>query len=241
MHTGSSARSLRHIAVIMDGNGRWAKQRGLPRHAGHRQGAEAVRECLRACRQRGIEWLTLYAFSEENWKRSKEEVTALMGLLVEFLSHYKQELHERGIRLHIIGERAKLPPEVQQQLQEVCDLTRGNTALNLVVALSYGSRQEMVRCMRKIASGIAAGELQVAQIDEELISANLDTAGMPDPDLLIRTSGEKRLSNFLLWQISYAEILVLDKFWPDFTAADIDEAIAEYQRRDRRFGACSSQ
>lgn len=241
MPSASSARIPKHIAVIMDGNGRWAKQRGLPRYLGHRQGAEAVRECLDACCNNAVEWLTLYAFSQENWKRSQEEVEALMELLVEFLDNNKQELHQRGIRLHVIGETQRLPLAVQQKIGQVLELTRNNSVLNLVVALSYGSRQELVGCMQKIAGQVAAGLLKVEQIDEALVSANLDTAGMPDPDLLIRTSGEKRLSNFLLWQISYAEILVLDKLWPDFKAVDLQEAIAEYQRRDRRFGACSSQ
>jgi undecaprenyl diphosphate synthase len=227
----------RHIAVIMDGNGRWASDRGLPRRAGHRAGAESVREAVEGCKELGIEFLTLYAFSSENWKRPKTEIDALMTLLKRFLKEKTKELGRQNVRLHAIGRLELLPDDCRRAVQNSIDTTAANTGLNLILALSYGSREEIVDAARSLAADAAAGTLDPDTIDAALFGSRLHTAPFPDPDLLIRTSGELRLSNFLLWQVSYAEILVTPKFWPEFKKSDLLEAVNEYSRRHRRFGA----
>ena len=225
-----------HIAVIMDGNGRWAQSRGLPRKAGHRAGAESVREAVDACLDHEVKWLTLYAFSSENWNRPEKEIAALMGLLERFLKTKGKEFMQKNVRLRTIGRIDRLPDSCRQQIDRVVAETAENTALTVVLALSYGSREELVDATRRIATKVAAGELKPAEIDKATIAQHLDTAEIPDPDLLIRTSGELRLSNFLLWQLSYAEFFITNKNWPDFNKADFREAIAEYSSRNRRFG-----
>lgn len=226
----------RHIAIIMDGNGRWAAARGLPRRDGHRAGAESVEEALRACGEIGVKYLTLYAFSSENWKRPEAEVTALMGLLAHFLKEKTPTLMKNNIRLRVIGHLERLPERNQQQLRRSIELTAGNDGLTLVVALSYGSREEIVDAARSLMAKAKAGELDPAALDVETFSRHLYTADIPDPDLLVRTSGEFRVSNFLLWQISYAEIVITEVLWPDFRRAHLEAAIGEYQGRHRRFG-----
>lgn len=226
----------RHVACIMDGNGRWARERGLPRRQGHRAGADTVGTVVDACINRGIPWLTLYAFSSENWSRPKAEVHALMLLLHDFLKQKTSEMMKKNIRLHAIGDLAKIPARTRNLLEASIKRTEGNTALNLVLALSYGARQEIVEAAQSIARQVKEGKINADDIDENLFSANLYTAGMPDPDLLIRTSGENRISNFLLWQISYAEIYVTQKFWPDFLEEDFSNALKDYSERSRRFG-----
>jgi undecaprenyl diphosphate synthase len=227
----------RHIAIIMDGNGRWAKERGLPRRDGHRAGAESVRECVEACKELGVEYLTLYAFSSENWNRPAAEVTALMLLLERFLEEKADELMKQNVRLRAIGHLDRLPEKTRRKLDQAIARTAGNTSLTLVLALSYGSREEIVEAARSLAADAAAGKLDPASIDAAAFASRLYTADIPDPDLLVRTSGELRVSNFLLWQISYAEIVIFKKFWPDFHQADLFEAAREYARRHRRFGA----
>jgi len=226
----------RHIAIIMDGNGRWANARGLPRAEGHRAGAESVREAVETCRQIGVEFLTLYAFSSENWNRPKKEVNALMKLLERFLREKLPEMLKQNVKLHAIGRLHMLPEKCRSQIDKAIAGTRNNTGLNLVLALSYGSREEIVDATRDIANKVAIGELSPDDIDANLFANHLSTANIPDPDLLIRTSGEFRISNFLLWQISYAEIMISPKNWPDFRDADLREAVEEYARRHRRFG-----
>ncbi len=226
----------RHIAIIMDGNGRWAAARGLPRREGHRAGAVSVEECLIACGELGVRYLTLYAFSSENWKRPQAEVSALMTLLAHFLKEKTPRLMENNIRLQVIGQLAKLPQRNQRQLRETIDKTKGNDGLTLVVALSYGSREEIVDAARRLMEEAKAGAIDPADLDSETFSRYLHTASLPDPDLLIRTSGECRVSNFLLWQISYAEIVITETLWPDFRREHLAAAIAEYQCRHRRFG-----
>ena len=227
----------RHIAVIMDGNGRWARQRGLPRKEGHRAGAESVREVTDACIELGVQYLTLYAFSSENWNRPKDEVDALMNLLHHFLSEKEQDLKKQNIRLLAIGQLDRLPEKTRKLLDRLIAETAGYKAMTLVLALSYGSREEITNAARQLAIKAAAGELDPTTIDNERFASALQTAGMPDPDLLIRSSGEMRISNFLLWQISYAEIVIVRKFWPEFRKQDLFDAVSEYQRRHRRFGA----
>ena len=226
----------RHIAIIMDGNGRWAKQRGKPRIDGHRAGAESVRAIVRACGELGIEYLTVYAFSSENWSRPKMEVTALMHLLEFYLKQEIPELDKNNVRLAAIGRLHELPGSAQKQLAKSIAALSKNTGLTLVLALSYGGRAEIVDAVRSIAREIKAGRLDVADIDETMIARNLYTSAIPDPDLLIRTSGEMRVSNFLLWQISYAEIYVTETLWPDFRKPELVKAIEDYGRRHRRFG-----
>ncbi len=226
----------RHIAIIMDGNGRWAKQRGLPRLEGHRAGAESVRAIVRACGELGIEYLTLYAFSSENWRRPKAEVTALMHLLEFYLQREVTELDKNNVRLAAIGRLHELPEGAQRQLQKSIEALRKNTGLTLVLALSYGGRAEIVDAVRSIARDVKTGALNIADINEETISHRLYTRDIPDPDLLIRTSGEMRISNFLLWQISYAEIHVTDTLWPDFRKPQLQAALDDYAKRQRRFG-----
>jgi len=226
----------RHIAIIMDGNGRWASARGLPRAEGHRAGAESVREAVETCRHLGVDYLTLYAFSSENWNRPKKEVDALMQLLERFLREKLPEMLKQNVRLHAIGRLHMLPKKCLKQIDKAISSTKTNTGLNLVLALSYGSREEIIDATRSIATKAASGELDPADIDNAVFSEHLYTDGLPDPDLLIRTSGESRISNFLLWQISYAEIVISPKNWPDFRDADLRAAVEEYARRHRRFG-----
>jgi undecaprenyl diphosphate synthase len=234
--TESKKNIPRHVAIIMDGNGRWAKQRGLPRLEGHREGANSVRAIVRACGELGIQYLTLYAFSSENWSRPKVEVTALMHLLEFYLQQEVAELDKNNVRLAAIGRIHDLPASAQRQLARSIGTLQKNSGLTLVLALSYGGRAELVDTMRAIAREIKSGALDVADIDEALISRHLYTAGIPDPDLLVRTSGEMRVSNFLLWQISYAEIHVTETLWPDFRKPALLAALADYGKRQRRFG-----
>ena len=226
----------RHIAVIMDGNGRWARERGLPRIEGHRRGSEAVRSCTAAGMEAGVPHLTLYAFSKENWQRPPDEVKALMTLLDRFLAERTAEIMERNIRLRAIGHLDDLPDKARRRLDTAMEKSAGNTALTLTLALSYGARTEITDATRAIARQVRAGALDPDAIDEETISSHLYTAGQPDPDLLVRTSGEMRISNFLLWQISYAEIVVTPKLWPEFGKEDLFAAIREYAGRHRRYG-----
>lgn len=234
--TTASLKIPQHIAIIMDGNGRWARQRGLPRVEGHRAGAESVREAVRACGELGVRYLTLYAFSRENWRRPQAEVSALMRLLEFYLQQEIRELDRNNVRLRAIGRLDELPLRAQRQLEKSIATLNDNTGLTLVLALSYSGRAELVDAMRAIARKIKTGALDVADIDEKTIAQHLYTAEIPDPDLLIRTSGEMRVSNFLLWQISYAEIYVTDTLWPDFRKPQLLEAIAAYSKRQRRFG-----
>jgi undecaprenyl diphosphate synthase len=226
----------RHIAVIMDGNGRWAGLRGLPRVAGHRQGVRAARETVRAAGRLGVGYLTLYAFSSENWARPAAEVSFLMRLLESSVDEELPSLVDNNVRLRTLGELATLDPGVQRSVERAVRATEGNTGLTLLIALNYGGRRELLRAVRSLAEGVARGTLRPEAIEEASIAAELDTAGVPDPDLLIRTSGEYRLSNFLLWQVAYTELLVLPTLWPDFSPRDLYGAVAEYQRRSRRFG-----
>ena len=226
-----------HVAIIMDGNGRWAKARGLPRIAGHRRGAEAVRRTIVAAAELGIRYLTLYGFSSENWKRPAEEVDDLMGLLRHYLRGEIAELHRNGVRLRVIGDRARLAPDIVTMIENAEAMTRSNGGLNLIIALSYGSRAEIAAAARTIARQVAAGKLDAAAVDEDTVSRALWTAEIPDPDLIVRSSGEKRLSNFLLWQSAYAELVFIDTLWPDFGKDDLLSAIGEFQRRERRYGA----
>jgi len=225
-----------HLAIIMDGNGRWAKKRLLNRINGHEKGAETVRTVLRTCREIGLSYLTLYAFSTENWQRPKAEVEALMILLKKFLHSEQKEMIENDIRLRVIGQIDRLPATVQDALQQTMSATRDNTAMTLILALSYGGRAEIIRMVQKVAKKIKHGEIDLNAITAELVADNLYTREIPDPDLLIRTSGEMRISNFLLWQIAYAEIFVTPTLWPDFSRDELLEILKEYQNRDRRFG-----
>ena len=229
----------RHVAVIMDGNGRWAKQRGQPRIFGHRAGAESLRAILRACRDHGVEYLTVYAFSTENWIRPKEEVSGLMALLKTFLKKDEHELHENQVRLRVTGRIQDLPKAVRAELERVMAATRHYAKGHLILALSYGGRTEIVDAVRAIATKAQTGELDPARIDETTISRHLYLPDVPDPDLMIRTSGELRLSNFLLWELSYTEFFFTETLWPDFREPDFAKALAEYARRQRRYGAPS--
>ncbi len=226
----------RHIAIIMDGNGRWAKERGLPRIAGHEQGAESVRAVTEACVELGVGFLTVYAFSTENWKRPAAEVAALWVLLEHFIAQETPTLMKNNVRLQAIGRLHELPESCQQALAVAVAQTAGNTATTLVLALNYSGRTEIVDAVRSLSAEVAAGRLGADEIDAEKFSAHLDTRAIPDPDLLIRTSGEMRLSNFLLWQLSYTEIVVTAKLWPDFGKDDLRAAIGEFNNRERRFG-----
>lgn len=225
-----------HVAIIMDGNGRWAKARGLPRVAGHKRGAEAVRRTVTGAAELGIQYLTLYGFSSENWKRPAAEIDDLMGLLRLYLVNEIEELHQKGVRLRVIGQRSRLQGDIVRLIEHAEQRTAANRRLNLTVALSYGGRAEIAEAARRIAEEVRAG-LDPAQVDERRFERFLYTSDMPDPDLLIRTSGEKRISNFLLWQCAYAELVFLDRLWPDFTRDDLESAITEYHGRDRRYGA----
>ncbi|MBE0602945.1 MAG: isoprenyl transferase [Deltaproteobacteria bacterium] len=239
---GSESSPLpRHVAVIMDGNGRWARQRGLPRAEGHRMGARAVREVVECARELGIPYLTLYAFSLENWGRPEAEVKTLMALLQEFLLSELPVMLRNGIRFRVIGETSSLPFAVRQVLSGTLAATAGNSDMTLTLGLSYAGRDEIVRAARRIAAEAAEGKLDPQKVTEETFSGRLDTAGMPDPDLVIRTSGEVRISNFLLWQSAYAEFVFTDILWPDFGKAEFLRALEEYSRRNRRFGLTDEQ
>ena len=231
----------KHVAVIMDGNGRWAKKRGISRIRGHEKGAEAVRQIVRTSREIGISWLTLYAFSEENWKRPKHEIQALMKLLNRFLKGELKEMQENGIRLKTIGKTQKLPDDTRKILIETIEKTASNEDLVLTLALSYGGRQEVMDAIRNIATRIEEGSISASEISEQLVSNALYTAGMPEPDLLIRTSGEYRISNFLLWQIAYTEIYITPTLWPDMGKEEFLAAIEDFQKRERRFGTTGSR
>ena len=232
----SLLRIPQHVAIIMDGNGRWAAARGLPRIEGHRAGTETVKRILNACQEFGVKYLTLYAFSTENWSRPRLEVTALMRLLREFLDAHRCDLREKQVRLNAIGDLDGLPYLVRRRLRDVMEESRNYRKGTLTLALNYGGRAELVRAARHLAVEVKAGRLEPKQISEELVARHLDTADMPDPDLIIRTSGELRLSNFLLWQASYAEFWVTQTHWPDFTRDEFYRALEEYSRRGRRFG-----
>ena len=229
----------RHIAIIMDGNGRWAKQRGLPRLRGHEEGAKAVRRVVTECARLGLEALTLYSFSSENWRRPKAEIDFLMELYGRYLVAERPEIMDNNIRLVHVGRRAGLPEDVLREMDVTVSASSGNTGMRLCLALNYGSRLEIVDAVRKIAAEVKAGRLNVDDIDEQRIGASLYTGGLPDPDLLIRTASERRVSNFLLWQISYAELYVCDVLWPEFGVEHLHEAIRDYARRERRFGGVS--
>lgn len=226
----------RHIAIIMDGNGRWAQQRGLPRVEGHRNGSQAVRATVTECARLGIECLTLYSFSTENWKRPAEEVNVLMELYRQYLVEERPTIMNNNIRVRHLGDENQLPQSVLDELHKTVEMSLGNDQMVLCLALNYSGRSEQIRAFRKIAADVKAGILDPADIDEDTISDNLDTAGLPDPDLLVRTSGEMRISNFLLWQISYAEIYVTEAHWPDFNQNELHNAIRAYSKRNRRFG-----
>ena len=242
MSTSQTCQDLRpqHIAIIMDGNGRWAHQRGQPRSVGHRKGMEALRTTLNAASELGLRYLTLYSFSSENWYRPANEVTDLMHLLRYYLSQNMAELNRAGICIKVIGERNKLPQDIVTLIDEAETLTSQNTFLRVIVALSYGARQEIFNAARRLADDVSCATLSVTDITETMFESYLETAGVPDPDLLIRTGGEKRLSNFLLWQLAYAEIIFIDTFWPDFGRVELEEAINEFQRRERRYGTIHS-
>ena len=229
-----------HVAIIMDGNGRWAQSRNLPRIAGHREGAKAVRRAIRASGELGIRYLTLYGFSVENWKRPATEISALMALLRLYLREEVAKLDAEGVRLRFIGERRQLDHDIVALIETAERRTSGNANLDVTVALSYGGRQEITQAIRRVAEDAVAGLLEPAAIDERTVAARLFTSGIPDPDLLIRTSGEQRISNFLLWQAAYAELVFTDVLWPDFTREDLERSVAEFRRRERRYGAISA-
>jgi undecaprenyl diphosphate synthase len=226
----------RHIAIIMDGNGRWAAERGLPRTEGHRRGVDALRRTVRAVGEMGIRILTIFSFSAENWSRPPAEIRDLMGLLRRFIGNDLAELHQNNVRVRIIGERDGLDSEIRRLLEEAEELTRENGGLLLVVAFNYGGRQEIARAARRVAELVAAGKLAPGDITADMIGRHLDAPDLPDPDLIIRTSGEQRLSNFLMWQSAYSELVFVPAYWPDFERATLENAVAEYRRRERRFG-----
>lgn len=235
------SRLPRHIAIIMDGNGRWAKERGQDRVYGHHEGVLSVRDIVNGCAEIGVEYLTLYAFSTENWNRPKEEVAALMELLVATLRKEIEELRKNGVRLHVIGDIESLPPVAQKELEEAKEMTAGNTGLNLILALSYSSRWEIIEAAKKLGQDIESGKVQAAGVDDTIFHSYLTTAPYPDPELMIRTSGEHRISNFLLYQLAYAELYFTNTHWPDFRRPHLYEAIYNYQQRERRFGKTSEQ
>ncbi|TWF49846.1 isoprenyl transferase [Neorhizobium alkalisoli] len=230
----------RHVAIIMDGNGRWANKRGLPRTLGHSKGVEAVRETVRAAGDAGVEYLTLFAFSSENWSRPETEVNDLLGLLRRFIRRDLAELHRENVRIRVIGDREGLKGDILPLLLEAEETTRDNTALTLVIAFNYGSRDEIVRAVKKLAVDVQAGFVQPDEINAGMISSRLDTADIPDPDLIIRTSGEERLSNFLLWQAAYSELLFIPDYWPDFDRNLFFDALKVFASRDRRFGGLTN-
>jgi undecaprenyl diphosphate synthase len=228
---------LVHVAIIMDGNGRWARTRGLPRTAGHKRGAESVKTAVESAMRAGVQYLTLFGFSSENWKRPKSEISDLMGLLRYYLRNELGFLNKHGVRLRVIGNRSELPADIAELIDTAEQQTASNCSLTLVIALSYGGRAEIVNASKVLAEKAAAGLLDPKDIDETTLANTLYTADIPDPDLLIRTSGEKRISNFLLWQLAYAELIFLDTLWPDFSREDFAEALREFHRRERRYGA----
>ena len=230
-----------HVAIIMDGNGRWAAARGLPRVEGHRRGVEALRKTVRAAGDMGIRCLTIFSFSSENWQRPASEVRDLMGLLRLFIRKDLAELHGNGVRVRVIGERDSLDPDIRRLLEEAEELTRANTNLLLVVAFNYGARDEIARAVRRIAADVASGAVKSDAITEEMIGQHLDAPEIADPDLIIRTPGEQRLSNFLLWQAAYSELVFTPVYWPDFDRAALEAAIEEYRRRERRFGGLAAR
>ena len=225
-----------HVAIIMDGNGRWAMARGLPRSAGHKRGAESVRKSVKGAILNGVSYLTLFGFSSENWKRPPDEIRDLMGLLRLYLKSEIKELHKEGVRLLIIGDRVNLDKDIIEIIQSSEEMTKNNTRLTLIIALSYGGRAEILHAAKQIGKDIVQGDLQISDIDEDTLSERLFTKDIPDPDLLIRTSGEQRLSNFLLWQCAYTEFIFVDTLWPDFAEADFESAIKVFQNRERRYG-----
>ena len=238
---GDAESIVRHIAIIMDGNGRWAKARGLPRSVGHRKGVEAVRRAVKAAIELQIPYLTIYSFSSENWSRPAEEIDDLMGLMKRFIRRDLAELHQAGVCIKVIGERTGVEPELMALIDEAAELTRNNSKLNLIIAFNYGARDEIAKAARLLAEDVAAGRLRPEDIDAGKISGCLDTAGIPEPDLLIRTSCEMRLSNFLLWQCAYTEFVFIDTCWPEFERSDLEAAIATFRARDRRYGGLSQR
>ncbi len=230
-----------HVAVIMDGNGRWASRRGRERVYGHQEGVKAVRRTVEAAAEMGIKYLTLYAFSTENWARPGSEVTALMNLMVDALNNETRTLTEKRISLKVIGDQTRLSDKVREKLNETIRLTAAGNHMTLIVALSYSARWELTEACRRVAAGVQEGRLETTAIEEQTISDNLTTAGIPDPELMIRTSGEKRISNFLLWQLAYAELYFTEKLWPDFSKGDLYRAVANFQKRERRYGKTSEQ
>lgn len=239
--TGIQGAVPHHVAIIMDGNGRWAMKRGLPRAEGHRRGVEKVRVCARAATKLGIKYLTLYTFSSENWRRPKLEVIDLMGLLKRFIRRDLVELHEENVRIRTIGAEQSFDDEVSKLLREAVQLTKDNTGLQLTVAFNYGARDEIARAVQALALKVKSGEVDPTSIDPTVIESHLDTAGLPDPDLLIRTGGDQRISNFLLWQCAYTEFVFCDAYWPEFTADILATAVEEFQNRERRFGGLNAQ
>ncbi len=237
----SSGPVPRHIAIIMDGNGRWAKRRGLPRIAGHNEGVNSVRDIVEACAQLGVKYLTLYTFSTENWKRPQDEVSMLMRLLVHALRDERDRLHRNDVRLQTIGDLSSLPPDVSGELVDATDMMQHNTGLTLILALSYSGRWDLTRAVRSIVEEARADRLDVRSVDERLISSRLSTSQFPDPDLLIRTGGEHRISNFLLWELAYSELFIASEYWPQFRRKQLYAAIADFQKRERRFGMVSEQ
>lgn len=226
-----------HVAIVMDGNGRWARARGLPRAAGHRQGAEALRRTIVGAGELGIRYLTVFGFSSENWNRPSGEVQDLMGLMRHYLRSEIADLHAKGARLRVIGDRSRFDADIVALIANAEDLTRGNDKLNLTLAISYGGRDEIVAAARALAADAAAGKIDPRSVDAAALTGRLFTADLPDPDVVIRTSGEKRLSNFLLWQSAYSELVFVDKYWPDFGKSDLEDAVLEFNRRERRYGA----
>jgi undecaprenyl diphosphate synthase len=233
--------AVRHIAIIMDGNGRWAAERRLPRAEGHRQGVESVRRTVEASLELGVTHLTLFSFSSENWARPKQEINDLFGLLRRFIRRDLADLHKNGVKIRVIGTRVGLAADILRLIDDAIELTKDNAALNLTIAFNYGARDEIARAARRIAEDVASGVIAPAEVTPERLGTYLDTADLPDPDLLIRTSGELRLSNFLLWQLAYSEFVFIDAYWPDFSREQLEAAIAEYQRRSRRFGGTSAR
>jgi undecaprenyl diphosphate synthase len=234
--TGGAPAAPAHVAIIMDGNRRWARARGLPPGAGHRKGADAVRAAVEGCHKAGVRWLTLFAFSSENWGRPADEIGDLMGLLRHYVGHELDRLHENGVRVRMIGRRDRFDPDILAAIADAERRTADNARMDLVVALDYGARREIVRAVRGIAAKVRAGLIEPGEIEESHVAGALYTAGVPDPDLLIRTSGEQRISNFLLWQLAYTELVFLPVSWPDFTEEHLTTAFADYARRERRYG-----
>lgn len=230
-----------HVAIIMDGNGRWAQNRSLPRAAGHRKGVETVREVTKSAGEQGVKYLTLFSFSSENWSRPQSEIDLLMALMKRFIQQDLSELHKNNVRVRVIGARDNLEREIVGLIEQSEALTRDNTGLNLIVAFNYGAQDEIARAAAMLAQQVQAGTLEASEITPEKIASQLDTADIPDPDLMIRTSGEQRLSNFLLWQMAYTELVFIDTLWPDFTAETLKSAIEDFSRRERRFGGVTAQ